>query len=444
MSSADSNTTQHLQQARTQYDLSGPEWLEALQSDAWQEFCQRGFPSRREEHWKYTDLTFLAKYPFTCAPSPAELTLPAEERLDVYRLVFVNGYFIAELSALAELPPEVTVLPLSQALLKYPEQIEPALVGTKTLSSSQPLALLNLAFAQEGLYVHLPPHTVLAKPLHLLFIAAPTDSAPILCQPRHIFKLENHSKAVIMEEHCGATAAVYYKNAVTTVELKSAAILDYYKIQSEGAAAIHTAATYVVQQPDSRFSSYSISLGSQLARDDLQVTLADASSCQLRGLYLLAASQHVDHHTRIDHRGVGARSEENYKGILADKAQGVFNGKIIVHPGAQKTQSQQSNKSILLTKTAEMNTKPELEIYADDVQCRHGATVGQLDPEALFYLRSRGVAVDAATAMLTQAFVEELLTPIPAPQIAAYIRRVVTEKLAACSAVPQPSENRSR
>ncbi len=424
---------QNLQSLRTQFEFSGPPWLKQLQSTAWQAFCQRGFPSRREELWKYTDLTFLEKLSFIAAPCLTDIKLPEKLLPDVNRLVFINGYFQETLS---DLPPAVTVLPLSQIWQEGAEQIKPYLTEAAALSSWQAPALLNLAFAREGIYLRVAAQTQLEKPLHLLFITTTTDETPVIDQPCNLFIFDTQSEGTIVEEHWSTTKATYYKNVLTTVQLNAGARLDYYKIQREATTAIHTAATHIRQHRDSQLHSYQISLGSRLARDDISVTLADGASCQLRGLYLLAENQHVDHHTRVDHYGRSASSEENYKGILTDKSKGVFNGKIVVHPGAQKTRSVQTNKNIVLTKTAEMNTKPELEIYADDIQCRHGATVGQLDPNALFYLRSRGIALDAAATLLTQAFAEEILTPIHSKLIAAYIQTWVTEKLASYTMTP--------
>lgn len=417
---------QNLQSIRAHFEFQGPPWLKALQNEAWQTFCQHGFPSRREELWKYTDLTFLEKRSFVSAPRFERTQLPQALLSNAHHLVFINGHFHEELS---DLPLAVTILPLSRALQECPEQIKPYITEAAAWSTLPSPASLNLAFAQQGIYIHLPAQTILEKPIHLVFVSTPWNEETTLYQPHNHIVFDRQSEGVIIEEHVGTAQANYYKNTLTRIHLQTGSQLSHYKIQREAKNAIHTAATQIIQQRDSQFRHYQISLGSRLARDDMQVTLADNATCQLRGLYLLAENQHTDHHTRIDHYGISASSEEIYKGVLTDKAKGVFNGKIIVHPGAQKTRSLQTNKNLLLTKTAEMNTKPELEIYADDVQCRHGATVGQLDQEALFYLRSRGISLDAAATLLTQAFVEELLTPITIPQVATYIRHFVTQKL---------------
>ncbi|HVV68060.1 MAG TPA: Fe-S cluster assembly protein SufD [Gammaproteobacteria bacterium] len=401
--------------------------LQALRKAALAEFLQQGFPSRKEENWKYTDLTFLAKQPLVLASGNTDkMTVPID--FPAHQLVFVDGHFSQTLSSIHDLEAGVLLLPLGVALTKHAEKLQAFL---QQLVATTPLVNFNTAFFSDGVCLWVPPNTVVKKPIHCVFLTS-TQQEVCLCSPRNILVLEENSKAVIVEQHLSESAShhIYYKNLVTQIEVRKNADLSLYKIQQENPATIHTAMTVINQHADSRVRSCSISLGAKLARDDLNFSLnAPGAYCQLRGLYIASGQQHVDHHTRIDHRSTHGTSDEYYKGILSDQAKGVFNGKVIVHPFAQHTQSQQTNKNILLTQTAEMNTKPELEIYADDVQCTHGATVGQIDDEALFYLRSRGLDAATATSLLTEAFAKDVLSQINEPEIAEYLQRLVLKKL---------------
>ncbi len=417
---------------QAQFQFIGQElvWLPGLRTAALKKFLQQGFPSRHQENWKYTDLTFVAKQKFAIAAAPGRVDEFANElfTFPVHRLVFIDGHFSSSLSSIEQVESGVLLLPLSSALGTCAEKIKPYL-EQQFPEATASLANLNTAFFSDGMVLWVPKNIVMAKPIHLLFLSSSQANASLYC-PRNIVVLEENSQAVILEQHAALAENHYYKNSVTQIEVFQGASLALYKIQAENAAALHTAVTDINQYRDSKVVSYHVSLGGKLARDDLGFALREAgASCQLRGLYIASGQQHVDHHTRIDHCNVHGSSDEYYKGILSDQATGVFNGKVVVHPGAQHTRSQQTNKNILLSKTAEMNTKPELEIYADDVQCTHGATVGQIDDEALFYLRSRGLDEQAAVSLLTQAFSNDILNQIPQPEIAQFLQGLVKDKL---------------
>lgn len=402
-------------------------WLQQLQESSLQRFLATGFPNRHSEHWKYTDLSLLDKMDFTFPTESANVNFENTDSLtDCYRLVFVDGFLNKALSNFADLDTSINMLPFADAAKTMPELMQDFLQRDL---SSPPLVDLNTAFINDGMVLQLLPHAILSKPLHLLFLTTPSSS-PKLYATRNILVLSKHSQATVLEEHRSVEDTVYLKNSVMQIEMAENATLHYYKIQNEGCNAFHYAVTEVHQKRDSQFFSHSFSVGAKLARDDLNVALLEAGSyCQLDGLYLADAQQHVDHHTRVDHFSEHGTSKEYYKGILSGAASGVFNGKIVVHPGAVKTASEQSNKNLLLSKKAEVNTKPELEIYADDVKCTHGATVGQIDEEALFYLRARGLDEIVARNILVQAFAMDVVGRIRDDVIAEYIAKIVDEKI---------------
>jgi Fe-S cluster assembly protein SufD len=402
-------------------------WLTALRAREIKPFLQNGFPKRQQEDWKYTDLSSLQKATFALAKLSANtidkafienLRLP-----NSYVFVFVDGYFAVELS-----DQHAAVMSLQTALDMHEHTLQAALTQTSVFKYNA-LAQLNTAWFTDGLFIQIPAQSVIDKPIQILSITTQQSTAHMY-HPRHIIYAGAGSQATIIEQHLATTETVYFKNTLTQIIVGNNAQLNYYKIQQEADQASHIGNTYIQQQRDSQVNSLSISLGACLSRDDLQVALSEENAqCCLNGLYILTNEQHNDHHTRIEHLVPHCTSSENYKGILAGKSTGVFNGKIIVHPHAEKTNSQQSNKNLLLSSTANINTKPELEIYADDVKCAHGTTVGQLDQDALFYLRSRGIALETAMELLTYAFASEILTNINSDEIVQYIEKVITQKL---------------
>jgi Fe-S cluster assembly protein SufD len=272
---------------------------------------------------------------------------------------------------------------------------------------------LNTAFAEDGAVIEVAPHTVVERPIHLMFVSAP-GSGPTVSHPRTLVLSGRGSQAAVIETHLGPDEAVYFTNAVTEIVVGEGAVLDHYKLQQEGGNAFHVATIQAVQDRASVWNSHNIAVGAALARHDVNSVLDEqGAECYLNGLFAATARQHVDNHSLLDHAKPNCTSRELYKGILAGHATGVFNGKIIVRKDAQKTNAIQSNKNLLLSGDAVINTKPQLEIFADDVRCTHGATVGQLDKEALFYMQSRGIAATEARDLLTYAFVGELLDRMP-------------------------------
>jgi Fe-S cluster assembly protein SufD len=317
--------------------------------------------------------------------------------------VFVNGRFAPELSDTAGLAPAVRVVSLGQALAESGGSWADRLGRLADLTTS-PFAALNTAYMADGAAIVAPRGVKLDKPVHLVHLVRPGDAAAVH-QPRNLFVIEDGAEATVIETYAAVAAGAYWTNAVTEIVVGANARLDHYKLQIEDHAAYHTSTTQVRQGADSAYANHSLSFGALLARNDINVSLdGENVDCRLMGLFVVDGARHVDHHTQVDHAKPRGRSDENYRGILGGKATGVFRGRIHVHQDAQKTDAYQNNKNLLLTREATVHTKPQLEIYADDVKCSHGATVGQLDDEAVFYLRSRGIDTLEARRLLIRAF----------------------------------------
>lgn len=385
-------------------------WLQTLREEALDRFVVQGFPTVRDEAWKYTRVGFAEKQawqPNAGAPSPAHPEV-RPWRLDetAHRLVFVDGRYVAALSQVGHLSGKAVVMSLAEALAQCPQIVEPHLAGAPGEGA---FAQLNAAFATDGAFIHLSDGIALEEPVHLLFFGS---AAGTVSHIRNIVVAGKVSSATIVEHYVGAGEG-YFSNAYTQLVIADNAHVEHYKVQQESADAFHVASIVARQATDSRFDSHSISLGGDLARTDI-ATRFDGSGCRttLNGLYVTAGRQHVDHHTLIDHAQPHGTSREFYRGILDDASRAVFNGRIVVHKDAQKTDAAQSNHNLLLSRDAEVDTRPQLEIYADDVKCSHGATVGQLDENMLFYLRARGIDEEHAQDLLTYAFASEVLARV--------------------------------
>jgi Fe-S cluster assembly protein SufD len=389
------------------------------------QFIARGFPHRKIENWKYTNVSAIAKQAFTLASSAGQRTDLQQLMLEnAHVIVFINGQYSAQLSQINDLPPGVKLTELK--LVIDQDQWQQKLSIDETYQTS--FSLLNDGLFTNGLFLYLSPGVHVERPIQLIYFTD-MNAKQAMTHTRHLIIAAKDSQAVIVEEYVGVNEITYFNNIVTQVEADENANLQLYKLQREGDNAFHIANTIIQQQQNSSVASYHLSVGGKLVRDDLNYSLQQKNAaCQLLGFYQLRDEQHIDNHTRIDHRMPQCTSQQNYKGIVDDNAHAVFNGKIIVHVGAAKTNAMQSNKNLLLAKTAAVDTKPELEIYADDVRCTHGATVGQLDPQALFYLRSRGIEQSAAIKMLTAAFAQEFLAAIPHAVIAHKMNQLMSGK----------------
>jgi len=392
-------------------------WLDALRRAAIARFAELGFPTTRDEEWQYTNVAPVARTAFR--PAPRESGLGVRERvaalslpeLQCTELVFVNGRFARDLSTLGTLPRGVEIGDLASVLAREPERLEKYL-GSLAPYRNRAFVALNTAFVEDGAFLRVPAGTVVASPIHLVFASNPPGFETV-SHPRNLVILEPGSQATIVASYAGPDGIPYLTNTVTEVFAGERAVLAYCKLDQEGAKAFHFATLEIEQAASSNVTTHAISLGGALVRNDVNVRLAGAGAeCSLNGLYLASGRQHVDNHTTIDHAEPHGTSRELYKGILDGKASAVFNGRIVVRRDAQKTAARQTNKNLLLSEEAVINTKPQLEINADDVKCNHGATIGQLDPAVLFYLRSRGIGYHDARNLLINAFGSEIIEGI--------------------------------
>lgn len=408
-----------------------PTWIAARRQAGAARFEALGFPTRRDEAWKYTDVRRIGEGDFALAEnaefSPATaaaLTLP----LDAIRLTFVDGVFSAELSDLASLPAGVGVEPLSQALIANHEAVG-GVLGRLAGVDFSPFAALNTAFAEEGAVIRLAPGTRADKPIVLQFLSRANES-PMMSHPRVLIEAGARSQATVVEHYVGERDAANFTNMVGEALLERGAILTHYKLQEAPLNDLHVSSLHVDQGRDSRFTSFNVNLGGALVRNDLVADLnAEGAEANYYGLFFAQGRQHVDNHTLVNHNAPHTFSNENYKGILGDRARGVFNGKVIVKRDSQKIEAHQNNANLLLSDRAEIDTKPELEIYADDVKCSHGATAGQLDEEAVFALRSRGIDEQTARGLLTLAFAGEVMEQVGLDAVAERVERTVAGKL---------------
>ncbi len=409
-------------------------WLRELRRNALAVFVERGFPSARDEDWKYTRTAAIEKRAFNCGPA-ATAPLNAQRLQQVlhtefaaHRIVIVDGRYRPEWSQLDGLPAGVRVTALAEALSDESSGVRTAL-GKAVNIQRHPFAALNTAFIDDGVFIALQKGTVLDQPVQIVFVASAAQGGHAT-HPRVVVAAGEHSRATFIERFVALDEAVYFTNAVTEVVLSDNAHVELCRLQEESAKAFHISGVFVTQGRASRFTSHAISLGALLARDDIDVQLAAPGvECNLNGLYMAGGRQHVDTHSRVDHLQPHGTSNEFYKGVLDGHGRGIFNGKVIVHPDAQKTDARQRNQNLLLSDDAEADTKPELEIYADDVKCAHGATVGQLDADSVFYLRSRGMDETAARSLLTYAFASEIIDRVQLPAIRAYLRQAVIARL---------------
>lgn len=392
---------------------AGTAWLDRLRAEAREAWRTAGLPGPKVEAWKYTNLNRLRRTGFAADAAAVRVdTVPVGNALsiDADMLVLVNGAFRADLSTLPD-GKNVTVTPLADALAKEPALLE-AQLGRIAPAATLPLAALNTALAADGLVIRFHKGRDAERPLHVVSIGAAGPDA-VMFQPRLLVIGEEGSGGCLLESHVGAGDGVTFSNAVTEIALAKGARLRHYKLQNEHPAAFHLATCGVAMADGASYESFVLQVGGRLARNEIHARLDGRhAECRLNGAYLLRGEQHADNTTVIDHIAPDSLSRELYKGVLDGTARGVFQGKVLVRRGAQKTDSHQLNKALLLARGAEVDSKPELEIYADDVQCGHGATAGEMDDDALFYLRSRGIDEATARGLLIHAFIGEAIEQI--------------------------------
>jgi Fe-S cluster assembly protein SufD len=398
-------------------EANGPAWLAALRRAGASAARAQGFPTTRHEDWHYTSTAQLAEAGYPTLTSASGAAGGADLRPFTFghdewpTAVFVNGRFDAGRSTLDRLPDGVRVLPLARALAEEPETLERVL-GRIATPDAQPFVALNQGLFVDGALLVVQKEMEADVPVHLLYV---TDAAGArgATHPRTVIVAERHSKVTVIESHVGLGDATYFANPVTEVDIADGATVHHILQQRQSRRAFHLAHVEARQVRDSHFVSFSFAIGAQLSRTNVY-TLLNGEGCgaTLNGLYLLDDAQHCDHQTRIEHAQPNTYSRELYKGILDGQSHGVFNGKVYVRPVAQKTDGKQTNKTLLLSEQAQIDTKPQLEIFADDVKCTHGATVGRLDQTALFYMKSRGLTDETARKLLTYAFAAEVLETI--------------------------------
>jgi len=407
----------------------GPAWLPALRQRAFDRFHALGFPTTRNEDWHFTSVTPIAERRFK-AIKAAPTTLTGADLapflIDAawHRLVFVNGRFEPALSQFAGLPAEVQVSTLSEALREQPEWVQ-AHLGSLAAFDEAAFTALNTAFVQDGVVVHVPVEETVDVPLHILHVTdAQAHGAAI--HPRLLVVADRASAITVVEQFVEIGTSEHLVNAVAEIVVADGARVAHYKLQREGSAAFHVGTVQATQGRDAAFHSFSFAEGAALSRTNIYTKLTGVNGeARLNGLYVLDGDQHADHQTFVEHIAEACASRELYKGILDGASHGVFNGKVYVDPEAQKTDGKQTNKALLLSEQARVDTKPQLEIFADDVKCTHGATVGRLDALPLFYLKSRGISADNAKALLTYAFAAEVLETIEVEALRLELERAV-------------------
>lgn len=409
-----------------------PVWLSDLRKSAFEAFRSEGFPTTRHEDWKYTDVRPITRRMFTATVAKDGFDRKYVEAAGFpdpacHELVFANGIHAREFSSLLQLPGGVVLQPLFEAIDGNEDLI--AGIFKRSEPVKNPFVSLNTAFITDGAFLYIPDGVSLEQPVHLIFLAG-SQEQPVAAHLRNLIIMGRNTRATVIETYIGVQDGEYFTNTVTEFVAGEGAVLEHYKLQQESLHGYHVANMNILQHRDSRVESHSISLGGALVRNDIKCQLtAEGAGIDLNGLYLAGGRQHIDNHTRIDHLKPNTSSREHYRGVLDGRARGVFNGKVVVHKDAQKTDAHQSNANLLLSDNAEVDTKPELEIYADDVKCSHGATVGQLDESMLFYLRSRAIDEETARSLLTFAFADEVISHIKLDAVRKRLESVVVGKL---------------
>lgn len=411
---------------------AGLPWLVRERNDALERFAQSGYPTTRDEEWKYTSVSRIERQALVAATDDAGDTAIATAMLaglelareSSHWLVFVNGRYASALSGIQALPNGVVLGSLADALEHEPKDLESYLCDR---NGQTVFGGLNTAFMTDGAWLRVPQDTVIEAPIHLLFLATQSGVA---IHPRNVLVAGPGARATVIEHYAGADGAVYLTNAVTQIFAADHAAIEHYKLQQESMQAFHVAGIHAQQKQDSKLESHSVSLGALLARNDITTTL-DATGCDvtLNGLYLTDGRQHVDNHTRVDHVAPNCSSREYYRGVMDGASRAVFNGKVMVHRDAQKTNAHQANHNLLLSRDAEVDTKPQLEIYADDVECTHGATIGQIDEQQLFYLRSRGIDDTIAHSLLIHAFAHDVIERIQVQSLRQRLEQILFARL---------------
>jgi Fe-S cluster assembly protein SufD len=411
-----------------------PSWLKELRAGALDRFRTLGLPTMKQEEWRLTSLQELAGTAFALPSSPRAVAPSAKEikRYEIceagrHLVVFVNGRYSGALSSVAGLPAGVKVGSIADALKTDGELVRAHLA--RVAPESFPFASLNTAFAYDGGFVYVPAGVVMEEPVQFLYLSVP-GSEPTVSHPRSLVVVEARGRASVVETFAAHGAGLYLTNAVTEIVVGDEGRADVYRIQRESETAFHLATTATRQGRSSTVQLHPVVLGAALARHDINILLdGEQGLALLNGLYILGGRQHADHHTTIDHAKPHCESHEYMNGVLDGHSHGVFNGRIIVRPGAQRTDSKQTNNNLVLSEDARADSQPQLEIYADDVKCTHGATLGPIDERAMFYLTSRGISADEARSLLTYGFGAEIIERMEIAALQAQLDRMIRRRL---------------
>jgi Fe-S cluster assembly protein SufD len=401
---------------------AGTDWVDALRRDGAHAYGLHGLPKRRDEYWRYTNLNALADEQFRLSDGAPAIGLPSlphklVAELATYRVVVVNGRLRPDLCALGELPDDVLVSGLEDMLTAAPARLEPYL-GKIIRLNDMPMAALNTAFLNDGMVMFVGDGIVLDKPVHLISITAPGADA-MMVQPRHLVVMGKDTTATLIETHITTEGGSSFNNIVSELHLDEGANLNHFVFQEESKTTVHLSGTAVAMAAKTTYDSFVLQSGAAIGRSEIRAYMnGPGSDCRLDGVYLATDKQVVDNTTFVEHAAPECRSRQVYKGVLDGQSRGVFQGKVHVMRDAQKTDGHQLSRALLLSPRAEIDARPELEIYADDVKCSHGATAGELDEDLMFYLLSRGIPREQARRMLIEAFLSEAIAEIPLEQVA--------------------------
>lgn len=413
---------------------SGHDWLLAIRRKAFARFAELGFPTTRDEEWQNTNVASLAKTAFEPAGRPP-VSVTAKQikpftfgAADVGRLVFVDGRFAPELSSLDGLPKTITVANLASVIKSGNATVEHHL-SKHACFEDQAFTALNTALMEDGAFVHVPKGVVVEQLIHIIHIST-ARKTPSATHPRNLIVAETSSQVTVAETYAGLGDGVYLTNTVTEIVAHDNAIVDHCKVVREGEQAYHMSTLQIHQFRDTTVTSHAFMMGGSLTRNDINAVLdGEGGTCTLNGLSMLDGTQHVDNHLHVDHAKPHCDSREFFKNVLDGSSRGVFSGRIVVHKDAQKTDAKQSNMSLLLSDKSQADSKPQLEIFADDVKCTHGATIGQIDKDAVFYLRSRGLNEREAHGMLVYAFARESIAHARPESLRAHLEDLAFSRL---------------
>jgi Fe-S cluster assembly protein SufD len=427
----------HFEKSAVGHDLG---WLRTLRQDGFARFTELGFPTVHDEDWRFTNPTPISRTSFQLAEGAAKVSASDLEAFRIpgaaCQLVFVNGHYAPELSNVGRLPKGVRVSSLAEVSKSDAERLKSHL-GHYANFDRDAFIALNTAFLADGGYVYIPRGTVLEAPICLLYVSS-GSTEPAMAHPRNLIVAEEQSQVTVVEDYVSVNSGVMFSNVVTELYAGEDAVVSHYMIEREDRQALNVSTLRIQQERSANVESHSVLLGGALVRNNVHPVLAgEGGECLINGLYIGAGRQHMDNYMLVEHAKPHCNSRQFYNGILDEQAHGVFHGRIIVHKDAQKTDAKQTNRNLLLSDDAQIDTKPQLEIYADDVKCTHGATIGQVEENALFYLRSRGLDQVAARRLLLYAFASECLDRMRTGPVRSYLETLTTTWLPEGKAAPR-------